>query len=120
LRTPLLVVLGEPSHRVDGRVAEPAVDRDPEQVLVGAEIVVGEDRWLAREDDGADESLLRLGEALGVRRLTPADARHADRDVVAELSVDPPEPLDERLARGRAQADQSAQRLLAVVEERAR
>ena len=80
LRAALRVVLGELPDGVDRRVADAAVDGDAQEVLVRAEIVVGEHGRLPGENDRADERLLRLGEAVGERRLALAHARHADRD----------------------------------------
>ena len=76
------------ADRVDGRVADAAVDGDAEEVLVRAEVVVGEHGRRSAEDDRPDERLLRLGEAVRERGLALADARHADGDRLAELLVE--------------------------------
>ena len=72
---PLLVVGGEPTDRVDGRVPDAAVVRDPQQVLVGAELVVGDDVRLPAEHGGAGERVARLLEAIDEGRRVRADAR---------------------------------------------
>src|SRR5262249_21567411 len=66
------------------------------------------------------ESVLRLGEAVGVGCLPAADARDADRNRFFELRVHSPKPLEEQLTRGAREAHERAERVLAVVEERAR
>ena len=118
----LRVVLGELPDRVDGRVADPAVDGDAEEVLVGAEIVVGERRSASRLRTAVPTSACCASAKPSAKAASPlADARHADRDRLAELLVHPTQRARGSAAlEGVVELDERAERVLAVVEERSR
>ena len=117
LRAALGVVLGQAGHRIDRRVANAAVDGDSQEVLVGAQVFVGENCRSAFQDDGAEQRLLRLGEPVRECRLAGADARDADRARLCQLTMNPPESLEERLRARSSELHERTQRVLATVEE---
>src|SRR3954447_22701464 len=115
----LPVVVGELRHGVDGGIPRARIERDPEEVLVRAELLVAHDPTVAAHHGLAEERVPRLLEAVSKRFGADADARDADRRGSARVCVCAIELVQRRGGVAGCHRQQRAEGLVARVENRA-
>jgi hypothetical protein len=117
-RRTMAVVLGDARHCVTVGVAGRGVERHAQEVLVGAELVVGHNAGAATDDRGAEKGVTGLLEAGGEARRALTRVRDTDRDTVGGLA-DLADAREKPFDAGHRNSQQRAHRILASVEERA-
>jgi len=117
-RTSVAVVVGELRDRVDRRVAGSRLHGDAQQVLVGAELVVGDHAPVALHECRPGEGVTSLLEPVAERLHADTSARNADRRVAPEVRVDASQFVQQSVRAGGADGDERPQRLVTAIDER--